>query len=98
MANTRSELVAASADTNLSLDNRINSIARVITGQDSRLGGVLIPINPPELPPDAKTALRNALAVIVSLATKMGPYLNISPPPSDWSGGTVPPPPTDDNV
>ena len=98
MANTRSELVAESANNTISLDNRITSIGRVVSGQDVRLASVLQPVSPPEMPPDAKLALRNALAVVANIATRMGPYLNISPPPADWTGGTIPPPPTDDTV
>lgn len=96
-AQTRSELVSTAANTNVSLANRITAVGRVLSGQDSRLASVLQPVSPPELPPDAQTALRNALAVVANLATRMGPYLNISAPPADWTGGTIPPPPDDDN-
>lgn len=95
-AQTRSELVSTAADTNVSLANRITAIGRVLSGQDRRLGSVLQPVTPPELPPEAQTALRDALAVVASLATRMQPILGISAPPSDWTGGTIPPPPTDD--
>ncbi len=96
-AQTRAELVGTSANSNISLANRITAIGRVISGQDARLASVLLPVNPPDMPPDALAALRNVLTVVASLATRMGPYLQISAPPQDWTGGTIPPPPDDDN-
>src|SRR5262245_53952731 len=56
MPDTRADLVARSADANESLANRINAVARVTSGQDGRLGKVLNPVSPSDLPPDAKAA------------------------------------------